>query len=147
MFFSEFREKHRVEYGSSRRIESSVKQAFRRGIDGGVQPILLVTELDHGFVDRNAILVCTVKRLYIVLSQQLWTVVRKRSKPKSPRIEAVSASERPARWSRIPRFIDDTGVASRSTMSNSKQSLSPIRWPISVIDLLKFVPPHSSILI
>jgi len=40
-----------------------VEQAIGVGIDGGVQPILLVIELDHGFIDRNVIRVGTISGL------------------------------------------------------------------------------------
>jgi len=59
MFLAEFREKHRGNRGGSRRIESNIEQAVRCGIDGSVQPVALVAELNHGFVDRNVIRVRT----------------------------------------------------------------------------------------
>jgi len=37
-----------------------MEQAVGVGIDRGVQPISLVIELDHGFVDRNVIRVGTI---------------------------------------------------------------------------------------
>jgi hypothetical protein len=40
-----------------------MKQIIRIGIDGGVQPILLVVHSNHGLVDRDVIRLATVFRL------------------------------------------------------------------------------------
>jgi hypothetical protein len=40
-----------------------VEQAVRCRIDGSVQPVALVVELDHSFVNRNVVRVRAVKRL------------------------------------------------------------------------------------
>ena len=37
-----------------------MEQAIVVGIDGGVQLLSLVTELDHGFIDRNVIRISTI---------------------------------------------------------------------------------------
>jgi DNA polymerase IIIc chi subunit len=63
MFLAEFREEHLDQRLCSRRKEPHVPQAIRRGIDGSVQPVLLAIELNHGFVNRNAIRISTVCRL------------------------------------------------------------------------------------
>lgn len=60
MFFMEFCEKHQGNRGVSRRIWPDMEQAVGIRIDSGVQPILLIVELNHGFVDRNVIRVGTV---------------------------------------------------------------------------------------
>jgi hypothetical protein len=35
--------------------QPDVKQLIRLGVDGGVQPVALVVDLNHGFVDRDVI--------------------------------------------------------------------------------------------
>jgi hypothetical protein len=37
------------------RKQPDVEQMIRHGVDGGIQPVLLVVELDRGFIDRNVI--------------------------------------------------------------------------------------------
>jgi hypothetical protein len=63
MFVAEVREEHLGQCFSSRRMESYMEQAVRIGVDGGVQPVLLVTDLNHSFVERNVIRICTISRL------------------------------------------------------------------------------------
>jgi len=63
MFLTKFREKHRGNRGGSRRIKPDVEQAVGVGIDGSVQPISLVIELNHGFINCNVIRVSTICRL------------------------------------------------------------------------------------
>lgn len=60
MFFAEFFEKHLGQRGGSSRKQSDVQQAIPRGIDRRVQPVALVIDLNHGFVDRDVIRVFTV---------------------------------------------------------------------------------------
>lgn len=62
MILAELREKHHGDYVSSRRTESNTEQAVRVGIDSNIQPPLRI-ELNHGFIDRNLIRICTVCRL------------------------------------------------------------------------------------
>ena len=38
-----------------RRFKLCMKQFVRLGINGGIQPILLIVESDHGLVNRNVI--------------------------------------------------------------------------------------------
>jgi hypothetical protein len=60
MFLTEFGKEHFGQRQCSRRKQPHVEQAVRGGIDGGVQPVSLVVELNHGFIDRNVIRVGTV---------------------------------------------------------------------------------------
>ena len=60
MFLAQFRKEHLGQRQCSRRKQPDVEQAVRGGIDGGVQPVSLVVELDHGFIDRNVIRIRTV---------------------------------------------------------------------------------------
>jgi len=53
MFLGEFRQKGLSENLCYRRLKLCMKQFVRLGIDGSIQPILLVVELDHGLVNRN----------------------------------------------------------------------------------------------
>ena len=50
------------------------------------------------------------------------------------------------KWGRIPSCISSLGVRSRSTNSNSIQSLRPLRRVISAIDQHQITTPHSSFL-
>jgi hypothetical protein len=54
-FLAEPRHEHQRGCGRPRRIQPNVKQSGGGGIDGGLQPILLVVELNHGLVDGNVI--------------------------------------------------------------------------------------------
>ena len=63
MFLTKFREEHLGECLCSRREQADVEQAVRCGIDGSVQPVSLVIELDHSFVKRNVIRVSTIEWL------------------------------------------------------------------------------------
>jgi hypothetical protein len=63
MFLTEFRKEHLGERPSSRWKQADVKQTVRGGIDSSIQPVSLVVELDHGFVDRNVIRVSAIKWL------------------------------------------------------------------------------------
>jgi len=40
-----------------------VQQAVRLGIDRSIQPEPFVIQLDHGFVNRDVIQVCSIERL------------------------------------------------------------------------------------
>ena len=42
---------------------AGVKQPIRLGVDGGVQPVALVVDLNHGFVDGDVIRVDVTVRL------------------------------------------------------------------------------------
>jgi hypothetical protein len=55
VFVTKLSEKPLCETGVCGRLKLCMQQIVCIGIDGGVQPILLVVELDHGFVDRNVI--------------------------------------------------------------------------------------------
>lgn len=63
MFLAEFIEEHLGYCLCSRRVKSHKQQMVCCGIDGGVQPVSLVIELDHGFVNRKVIRVSTFSRL------------------------------------------------------------------------------------
>jgi hypothetical protein len=60
MFLAEFHKENLGYRLISRRREFHVQQAVRVGIDRSVQPISLIIELDHGFVDRNVIRTGTI---------------------------------------------------------------------------------------
>lgn len=55
MFLAEFSEKHRRDRCSSRRIQPNVDEVVSIGIDRSVQPISLIIEFDHSFIDCNVI--------------------------------------------------------------------------------------------
>jgi hypothetical protein len=63
LFLTQFGEKQLCECLRSDRIEPHMEQAVRVGIDGGVQPIALGIELNHGLIDCNVIRVGTACRL------------------------------------------------------------------------------------
>jgi len=63
MLLTQFREKHRANCISSRRIKPDVEQAVGVGIDGNGQPISLIIELNHDFINYNVIRVSTIRRL------------------------------------------------------------------------------------
>ena len=60
MFLTEFRKERLGQRLCSRRKQIDVEQAVSIWIDRSAQPISLVVELNHGFVDRNVIRVRTV---------------------------------------------------------------------------------------
>ncbi len=55
VFLGELRQKRMSENLCCRRFKLCMKQFFRLGIDGSIQPILLVVELDHGLINRDVI--------------------------------------------------------------------------------------------
>ena len=55
VFLAEFREERVSDHVRSGRFKLCMEQFVRIGIDSGVQPVLLVVELDHGFIDRDVI--------------------------------------------------------------------------------------------
>jgi hypothetical protein len=55
VFLAEFREEHLSESGRGRRKEADVKQVVCLGIASGVQPVLLVVDSNHRFVERDLI--------------------------------------------------------------------------------------------
>jgi hypothetical protein len=63
MFLAEFSKEHLGQRQCSRRKQPDVEQTVRGGIDGSVQPVSLVVELDHGLIDRDVIRVGTICRL------------------------------------------------------------------------------------
>jgi hypothetical protein len=60
---TEFSQEHLGQCLCSRGIEPYMEQAVRVGIDGGVQPVSLSIELNHGSINCNVIRVNTVCRL------------------------------------------------------------------------------------
>jgi len=55
VFLTEFLEKHVSEIGELLRKEPCVKYFVRLGIDGSVQPFGEFVDLNHGFVNGDAI--------------------------------------------------------------------------------------------
>jgi len=55
MFLAKFRKEHLGHALISRRREFEMQQPVGIGVNRGVQPELLVIDLDHGFVDRDVI--------------------------------------------------------------------------------------------
>ena len=55
VFLLEFLQKPFRDNGGSCRIEIEVEEIVGFGIDCGIQPVALVVELNHSFVNRNAI--------------------------------------------------------------------------------------------
>lgn len=55
VFLLQFAEKHLRQDGRSTSTEPDMEEMVRCRIDGGVQPVPLVLDLDHGLVDRNSI--------------------------------------------------------------------------------------------
>ena len=63
VFLAEIGEKRASNHVRSRRFKRCMEQFVRFGIDSSVQPVLLVIESDHGFVNRNVIRTLSVFRL------------------------------------------------------------------------------------
>jgi len=74
-----------------------VQQPIRHRIDGGLQPLSLVIESNHGFDDRNVIGVSTVRRLYVGLLDPPMDGGSTTVDTRCSRTETVSESERPVR--------------------------------------------------
>jgi len=55
VFLAEFTEENLGNTEVLRRTKFHVEEFVCLGIDSGVQPVALVVDLDHGFVDRNVI--------------------------------------------------------------------------------------------
>jgi len=55
VFLMEIAEERVSESAVFRRFKRCMKQFLRVGIDRSVQPVLLVVQSDHDFVDRNAV--------------------------------------------------------------------------------------------
>lgn len=67
MFLTEFRKNHLGNCLISGRSMLHVQQSVRLGIDRSVQPEPFLIQLDHGFVNRNVIRICSIERLKIGL--------------------------------------------------------------------------------
>jgi hypothetical protein len=67
VFLTQFAQENFCEGGCSRRKEPDVKQFVRLRIGGGVQPVLLIVDPNHRFVERNLIRRFPGFRLYIGL--------------------------------------------------------------------------------
>ncbi len=62
-FFLEFRKELTGHNDSTHRIELRVEVVVGFGIDGGEQLLLLLTYINHCFIDRNAIRALPINRL------------------------------------------------------------------------------------
>lgn len=96
-------------------------------IDGSVQPVALVITLDHSFIIRNVIRILPLSELETGFLHPVVNGGRHRSTPYISSSETVFESYNPSRWRRIPSFIAQFGVASRSRNPHSKQSLLSLR--------------------
>jgi hypothetical protein len=74
-----------------------VQRPIRHRIDGGVQPLSLGIESNHGLVDRNVIRVSTVRRPYVGLLDPPVGGGSTTVDTRLSRAETVSESERPVR--------------------------------------------------
>ena len=63
VFSAEFAEKRDGKLCGAGVKQPDVKQLIRLGVDGGVQPVALVVDLNHGFVDGDVIRVDVTVRL------------------------------------------------------------------------------------
>jgi hypothetical protein len=55
VFLTEFTQKQQRSFRGSRREEADGEEFVRVWIDGGVQPVRLIVQLNHGLVDRDVI--------------------------------------------------------------------------------------------
>ena len=62
---SEFPEKQHRSLGGTRLKQPDVQELVGFGIDGGVQPVAFLVELDHGLVDRDVIQFSVTGWLYV----------------------------------------------------------------------------------
>ena len=63
MFLAEFTKEHLSESLRLRRKQPHVEVLVGCWVDSSIQPVTMVIELDHNFVDRNVIRVLSVSRL------------------------------------------------------------------------------------
>ena len=63
MFLAEFVQKHLGERLCSGRKEPGVEIFLRMRIDHGVQPVTLIVDLDHGFINSDVIRILSVSGL------------------------------------------------------------------------------------
>jgi len=65
VFLAQFCEKSIGEASVSRRIVPDVEELVGLEINRSVQPIALISEMDHGFVERNVVRLVAAGRLLI----------------------------------------------------------------------------------
>lgn len=57
MFLGQFSRREFSKYGRSRRKQPCMENSDRAGIDCGIQPILLIVDLNYGFIECNVVLI------------------------------------------------------------------------------------------